>query len=117
MSQLKLEHVKVNDLPHGWVKQLPPAQTVTVTIVVENFECKPVMSETMIIESDIRQDDNIPKDREAYLQYLRSQGINIERLDESMKQLEAGSVETVKLDELDDLLDDFIENANTATHT
>jgi hypothetical protein len=30
MSPLILEHVKLNYLPYGWVKQLPPAQTVTV---------------------------------------------------------------------------------------
>ena len=30
MSPLILEHVKLNDLPYGWVKQLPPVQTVTI---------------------------------------------------------------------------------------
>jgi len=96
MSPLILEHVKLNDLPYGWVKQLPPAQTVTVTIVVENLEPQDVI-----------------EDKETYLQSLRSQGINIERLDESIKQLKAGEVETVKLDDLDD----FIENAKTETNT
>jgi hypothetical protein len=92
MSPLILEHVKLNNLPYGWVKQLPPAQTVAVTIVVENIEPQ----------------DSI-EDKETYLQYLRSQGVNIGRLEESIKQLKAGEVETVKLDDLDD----FIENAKT----
>jgi len=105
MSPLILEHVKLNDLPYGWVKQLPPARTVTVTIVVENLEPQSPMSKDVL------------EDKEAYLQYLRSQGINIGRLEESIKQLEAGEVETVKLDDLDYLLDDFIENAKTETHT
>jgi len=96
MSPLILEHVKLNDLPYGWVKQLPPAQTVTVTIAVENLEPQDVI-----------------EDKETYLQSLRSQGINIERLDESIKQLKAGEVETVTLDDLDD----FIENAKTETNT
>lgn len=96
MSPLILEHVKLNDLPYGWVKQLPPAQTVTVTIVVENLEPQDVI-----------------EDKETYLQYLHSQGINIGRLEESIKQLKAGEVETVKLDDLDD----FIENAKTETNT
>ena len=65
---------------------------MTVTIVVENLEPQDVI-----------------EDKETYLQSLRSQGINIERLDESIKQLKAGEVETVKLDDLDD----FIENAKT----
>jgi toxin YoeB len=94
MSPLILEHVKLNDLPYGWVKQLPPAQTVTVTIVVENIEPQ-----------------NVIEDKEMYLQYLRSQGVNIGRLEESIKQLKAGEVETVTLDDLDD----FIENAKTNT--
>ena len=101
MSPLILEHVKLNDLPYGWVKQLPPAQTVTVTIVVENLEPQSPMSQDAI------------EDKETYLQSLRSQGINIERLEESIKQLEAGEVETIKLDDLDD----FIENAKTETNT
>ncbi|TGO02949.1 hypothetical protein PN36_15675 [Candidatus Thiomargarita nelsonii] len=46
----------------------------------------------------------LEENKEAYLQYLRSQGINIGRLEESIKQLEAGEVETVKLDALDYLL-------------
>jgi len=48
----------------------------------------------------------LEENKEAYLQYLRSQGINIRRLDESIKQLEAGKVETVKLEALDYLLDE-----------
>ena len=120
MPHLRLEHVKINELPYGWVKQLPPAQTVTVTIVVENPEHQPAMPEPAIPSSNVEQAEqayNVPEDRETYLQYLHSQGIHIERLEESIKQLEAGEVETVKYEELDDLLDDFIENANTKTHT
>jgi hypothetical protein len=49
---------------------------------------------------------NVLEYKKAYLQYLRSQGINIGRLEESIKQLEAGDVETVKIDDLDYLLDD-----------
>jgi hypothetical protein len=56
---------------------------------------------------------NVIEDKEMYLQYLRSQGVNIGRLEESIKQLKAGEVETVKLDDLDD----FIENAKTETNT
>jgi hypothetical protein len=104
-SPLILEHVKINDLPYGWVKQLPAAQTVTVTIVVENIEPQSPMSKEVL------------EDKEAYLQELHSQGINIERLEESIQQLEAGEVETVKLDDLDYLLDDFIENAKTKNHS
>jgi len=70
-----------------------------------------------IPSSDIGQVYNVPEDRETYLQYLHSQGINIDRLEESIKQLEVGEIETVKLDQLDDLLNDFIENANTKTRT
>ena len=120
MSHLRLEHVKVHDLPKEWIKQLPPAQTVTVIIVVEDLGQQTSTPEPVIIESkspDIGPDDKIPEDREAYLHYLRSQGINIERLEESIKQFEAGEVEIVNLDDMDDLLDDFIENANTETHT
>ena len=66
MSHLTLEHVKINDLPYGWVKQLPPAQTVTVTLVVENIEPQPTRPEQEIIEPpsyDIGQAGNVPEDR------------------------------------------------------
>ncbi len=102
MSPLILEHVKINELPYGWVKQLPPAQTVTVTIAVENIEA----------QSPI----DVPENQETFKQYMRHQGINIERLEESIKQLEAGEVETVELDKLDDLLDNSIKNAKIKTN-
>jgi len=35
---LALKHIKVNELPPTWTKQLPAAQTVTVIIIAENSE-------------------------------------------------------------------------------
>ncbi len=61
--------------------------------------------------------EKVANDQEAYLNDLHSQGIDLKRLRESIQQLETGEVETVKLDDLDAQLDDFIENANTKTHT
>ena len=104
MSHLRLEHVKVNDLPNEWVKQLPPAQTVTVIIIVEDLGQQPSTPEPVIIESkssDIGLDDKIPEDREEYLQYLRSQGINIERLRESIGEYQAGKAEILDWDEFE----------------
>jgi hypothetical protein len=43
--------------------------------------------------------------------------IDLKRLRESIQQLEAGQVETVKLEDLDAQLDEFIENANTHTQS
>jgi len=63
------------------------------------------------------QGEKVANDQEAYLNGLHSQGIDLKRLRESIQQLETGEVETVKLDDLDAHLDDFIENANTKTHT
>ena len=115
MSQLKLEHVNFNELPPQWAKQLPQAQTVTVTIVVENLDQQVPAPEQVITEPS--SSNKVPDDQEAYLQYLCSQGINVERLEESIKQLEVGESEIVKLDDLDNLLDEFIENAKIETHT
>ena len=109
MSYLTLEHIKVNELPPTWAKQLPAAQTVTVIIIVENSEQQSL--------SDLGQGEKLPNDQTAYLKNLHSQGIDLERLRESIQQLETGEVETVKLDDLDAQLDEFIENANTKTHT
>jgi hypothetical protein len=105
MSHITLEHIKVNELPLAWAKQLPAAQTVTVIIIAENAEQ----------QSSIAY--NVPNNQEAYLNDLHSQGIDIKRLRESIQQLKAGEVETVKLEDLDAQLDEFIENANTETHT
>ena len=96
MSTLILEHIKINELPYSWVKQLPPARTVTVTIAVENIPP----------QSPI----DVPENQETFKQYMRSQGINIGRLEESIKQLETGEVETVELDKRDDLLDNSISS-------
>ncbi len=38
MSYITLEHIKVNELPPAWTKQLPATQTVTVIIIAENAE-------------------------------------------------------------------------------
>ncbi|RKZ45043.1 MAG: hypothetical protein DRR16_15425 [Candidatus Parabeggiatoa sp. nov. 3] len=104
-----MEHVKVHELPPTWAKQLSPTQTVTVIIIAENSEQQSLFA--------LEQGELLPNDQEAYLNDLHSQGIDIKRLRESIQQLEAGEVETVKLDDLDAHLDDFIENANTKTHT
>lgn len=109
MSHITLEHIKVNELPRAWAKQLPHAQTVTVIIIAEN-----AVQQSSIAPG---QSDNVPNNQEAYLNDLQSQGIDIKRLRESIQQLNAGEVETVKLEDLDAQLDDFIENANTETHT
>jgi hypothetical protein len=101
MSHLRLEHLKINELPPQWAKQLPAAQTFTVIIIAEN---KPSMPEQVTIEqpSDgIGQDDNTPEEREAYLQYLRSQGINLERLRESIDEYKAGKAEILDWDEFE----------------
>ncbi len=103
MSQLRLEHVNINELPLSWAKQLPQAQTVTVTIVVESL-ARPPTPEPVIIEppsSDIVENENVPEDREAYLQSLRSQGINLERLRESIEEYKAGKAEILDWDEFE----------------
>jgi hypothetical protein len=105
MSHLRLEHLKINELPPQWAKQLPAAQTFTVIIIAEN---KPSMPEQVTIEppSDgIGQDDNTPEEREAYLQYLRSQGINLERLRESIDEYKAGKAEILDWDEFEYTVD------------
>jgi len=109
MSHLTLEHIKVNELPPTWAKQLPAAQTVTVIIIAENSEPQSSIA--------FGQGEKLPNDQTAYLTHLHSQGIDLKRLKESIQQLEADEVETVKLDDLDAQLDEFIENANTKTHT
>ncbi|EDN68754.1 hypothetical protein BGP_3833 [Beggiatoa sp. PS] len=109
MSHLTLEHIKVNELPPAWAKQLSTAQTVTVIIIAETEEQQSSI--------ELGQGKNVPNDQEAYLNNLHSQGIDIKRLRESIQQLKAGEVETVKLDDLDAQLDEFIENANTETHS
>jgi hypothetical protein len=109
MSHLTLEHIKVNELPVAWAKQLPTAQTVTVIIIAENAEQQSSMAPGLRY--------NVPNNQEAYLKDLHSQGIDIKRLRESIQQLKAGEVETVKLEDLDTQLDEFIENAKTETHT
>jgi hypothetical protein len=93
MSYYKLEHVKFNELPPEWLKHLPIAQTFTVTIVAEN------LGQQASISSDIGQSDNIPEDREAYLQYLRESGININRLKKSIEEYKAGKAEMLDWDE------------------
>jgi hypothetical protein len=109
MSHITLEHIKVNELPPAWAKQLPTAQTVTVIIIAENTK-----EQSSIV---LGPSDNVPNNQEAYLNDLHSQGIDIKRLRESIQQLKAGEVETVKLEDLDAQLDEFIENANTENHT
>ncbi|MBE9561281.1 MAG: hypothetical protein IMF12_00275 [Proteobacteria bacterium] len=94
MSHITLEHIKVNELPPTWVKQLPDVQTVTVVIIAEN--------------------DN--GQNEMYLNDLHSQGIDINRLRESIQQLKTGEVNAVKLEDMDEYLDEFIKNANTETN-
>jgi len=104
MSQLRLEHININELPPKWAKQLPRAQTVTVTIVVESLEYRPAMSKSVVIEppsSDKVDNDNVPEDRDAYLHYLRSQGINLERLRESIEEYKAGKAEILDWDEFE----------------
>jgi len=104
-SHLTLEHVKVHELPPTWAKQL----SATQIIIAENSDQPSSIA--------FEQGEPLPNDQQAYLNDLHSQGIDIKRLRESIQQLEAGEVETVKLDDLDAHLDDFIENANTKTHT
>jgi PHD/YefM family antitoxin component YafN of YafNO toxin-antitoxin module len=41
----------------------------------------------------------------AYLQDLHASGIDVERLQESIRQLETGQVDTVALENLDDFLE------------
>jgi hypothetical protein len=104
MSQLRLEHVNIKELPPSWAKQLPLAQTVTVTIVVESLESRPSTPKPVIIEppsSDIVGNDNVQEDRDAYLQYLRSQGINLERLRESIEEYKAGKADILDWDEFE----------------
>ncbi len=36
LSHITLEHIKVNELPSAWTKQLLATQTVTVIIIAEN---------------------------------------------------------------------------------
>ncbi|MCK5536857.1 MAG: hypothetical protein KAI79_08520 [Bacteroidales bacterium] len=91
MSHITLEHIKVNELPPAWAKQLPATQTVTVVIIAEN--------------------DNISD--ETYLNNLHSQGIDINRLRESIQQLKTDEVDTIKLENMDTHLDEFIENEIT----
>jgi hypothetical protein len=99
MSHITLEHIKVNELPPAWLKQLPATQTVTVIIIAENAEQQSYV---------LGQSDNVLNNQEAYLNDLQSQGIDIKRLRESIQQLKAGEVETVKLENLDAQLDEFI---------
>jgi hypothetical protein len=99
MSHITLEHIKVNELPPAWLKQLPATQTVTVIIIAENAEQQSYV---------LGQSDNVLNNQEAYLNDLQSQGIDIKRLRESIQQFKAGEVETVKLENLDAQLDEFI---------
>lgn len=92
---MRLEHIKINELPPQWAKQLPAAQTFTVIIIAENKPSMPAPSD------GIGQDDNAPEEREAYLQYLRSQGINLERLRESIDEYKAGKAEILDWDEFE----------------
>jgi hypothetical protein len=92
MSHITLEHIKVHELPSAWAKQLPDTQTVTVIIIAENNQ------------------------NEIYLNDLRSQGIDINRLRESIQQLKTGKIDEIKLEDMDEYLDEFIENVNTKTN-
>jgi hypothetical protein len=98
MSEYKLKHVKFNELPPEWLKHLPVAQTFSVTIVAENLEQQALIS-VKSQSSDIGQSDNIPEDREAYLQYLRESGININRLKKSIEEYKAGKAKMLYWDE------------------
>jgi hypothetical protein len=103
MSYLTLKHIKVNELPLTWAKQLAGTQTVTVIIITENSDQQPSI--------DFGMGDKVVND--AYLNDLHSQGIDIKRLRESIQQLQAGEVETVQLEDLDAHIDDFIEKCET----
>ncbi len=107
MSHLTLKHIEVNELPPTWAKQLPAAQTVTVIIIAENSEQQSSI--------DFGQGEKVANEIETYLNDLHR--IDLKRLRESIQQLEAGQVETVKLEDLDAQLDEFIENANTHTQS
>lgn len=92
MSHLRFEHIKINELPPQWTKRLPAAQTFTVIIIVENQGIKSTLPKPISIE----QDNNA-----QYLQDLRSQGINLERLKESIEEYKAGKAEILDWDEFE----------------
>ncbi len=97
MSHLRLEHIKINELPPQWTKKLPAAQTFTVIIIAENQEVKSTLPKQVSIEPD----NNARQERAAYLQDLRSQGINLERLKESIEEYKAGKAEILDWDEFE----------------
>jgi hypothetical protein len=81
------KHLNRTDLPVEWAKYLPAEQTFTVLVLAERSESPWLLGKEL-----------------DYLQYLRTSGINVERLQESIQQLEMGQVDTVAWDELDDFL-------------
>lgn len=97
MSHLRLRNLKINELPPQWTKQLPAAQTFTVIIIAE----KPKQVTIEPPSYNTGQEDNATKEREAYLQNLRSQGINLERLRESIDEYKAGKAEILNWDEFE----------------
>lgn len=96
MFPVILKHLKSSELPADWAKQLStPSQTFTVVILPEDVDA-PFTSSSRAEEV-------------AYLHYLRACGMDLERLEESIRQLEAGQVETVDVNNLDTFLDEFIQ--------
>jgi len=85
-SPVIFKHLTSTDLPVEWAKYLPAEQTFTVLVLAERSESPLLLGKA------------------AYLHYLRTSGINVERLQESIQQLERGQIDTVAWDELDDLL-------------
>ena len=86
-SPVIFKHLTRTDLPVEWAKYLPAEPTFTVLVLVERPESPLLLGKEL-----------------DYLHYLRTSGINVERLQESIQQLEMGQVDTVAWDELDDFL-------------
>jgi len=86
-SPVIFKNLTSTDLPIEWTKHLPAEQTFTVLIFAES-------SELFMSDKEV-----------AYLQDLRASGIDVERLQESIRQLETGQVDTVALENLDDFME------------
>lgn len=72
MNALVLHHLKAEELPIEWAKQLPIGQRFTITITAE----KPQADENEILENapplfGIWQDRSETQDVEAYMHQLR----------------------------------------------